>query len=106
MTHELRIRERETRIRRHRLLLAEQFPAHQRRDPDRALLQLTQLDHDPDTPHRRTLAQRRLLLRPVINRVHQLRNLFYQHLRNTLLFNGYGEQVASLYNGMNLKKYF
>jgi sulfoxide reductase catalytic subunit YedY len=26
--------------------------------------------------------------------------------RNTLMFNGYGEQVASLYSGMDLKKYF
>jgi sulfoxide reductase catalytic subunit YedY len=26
--------------------------------------------------------------------------------RPTLLFNGYGDQVASLYNGMDLKKYF
>src|SRR2546427_9615192 len=26
--------------------------------------------------------------------------------RNTLMFNGYGEQVASLYNGMDLKKNF
>ena len=26
--------------------------------------------------------------------------------RNTLMFNGYGEQVASLYNGMDLKKYY
>lgn len=26
--------------------------------------------------------------------------------RPTLMFNGYGEQVASLYSGMNLKKYF
>jgi len=25
--------------------------------------------------------------------------------RNTLIFNGYGDQVASLYNGMDLKKY-
>ncbi|HET6170145.1 MAG TPA: protein-methionine-sulfoxide reductase catalytic subunit MsrP [Terracidiphilus sp.] len=31
---------------------------------------------------------------------------FYEQHRNTLLFNGYGEQVASLYNGMNLKKYY
>jgi len=27
-------------------------------------------------------------------------------MRDTLLFNGYGEQVASLYEGMDLKKYF
>ncbi|HMG32776.1 MAG TPA: protein-methionine-sulfoxide reductase catalytic subunit MsrP [Blastocatellia bacterium] len=27
-------------------------------------------------------------------------------LRDTLLFNGYGDQVASLYSGMDLKKYF
>jgi sulfoxide reductase catalytic subunit YedY len=26
-------------------------------------------------------------------------------MRNTLIFNGYGDQVASLYNGMDLKKY-
>jgi sulfoxide reductase catalytic subunit YedY len=26
--------------------------------------------------------------------------------RDTLMFNGYGDQVASLYNGMDLKKYF
>jgi sulfoxide reductase catalytic subunit YedY len=26
--------------------------------------------------------------------------------RKTLMFNGYGDQVASLYNGMDLKKYF
>jgi sulfoxide reductase catalytic subunit YedY len=26
-------------------------------------------------------------------------------MRNTLMFNGYGDQVASLYNGMDLKKY-
>jgi len=26
--------------------------------------------------------------------------------RNTLPFNGYGEQVASLYSGMDLTKYF
>jgi len=26
--------------------------------------------------------------------------------RPTLMFNGYGDQVASLYAGMNLKKYF
>jgi methionine sulfoxide reductase catalytic subunit len=26
--------------------------------------------------------------------------------RDTLIFNGYGDQVASLYNGMDLKKYF
>jgi sulfoxide reductase catalytic subunit YedY len=29
---------------------------------------------------------------------------FYK--RPTLIFNGYGDQVASLYNGMDLKKYF
>ena len=27
-------------------------------------------------------------------------------MRNTLMFNGYGDQVASLYNGMDLKKYY
>jgi sulfoxide reductase catalytic subunit YedY len=31
---------------------------------------------------------------------------FYAQRRTTLMFNGYGEQVASLYNGMDLKKYF
>jgi sulfoxide reductase catalytic subunit YedY len=31
---------------------------------------------------------------------------FYQQRRTTLMFNGYGEQVASLYNGMDLKKNF
>jgi len=29
---------------------------------------------------------------------------FYAQRRTTLMFNGYGEQVASLYNGMDLKK--
>ncbi len=32
-------------------------------------------------------------------------SLFKQR-RTTLMFNGYGDQVASLYNGMDLKKYF
>jgi sulfoxide reductase catalytic subunit YedY len=27
-------------------------------------------------------------------------------MRNTVMFNGYGDQVAALYNGMDLKKYF
>ena len=31
---------------------------------------------------------------------------FYAQRRTTLLFNGYGDQVASLYTGMNLKKFF
>jgi len=31
---------------------------------------------------------------------------FYAQGRATLMFNGYGEQVASLYNGMDLKKYY
>ena len=31
---------------------------------------------------------------------------FYAQRRNTLMFNGYGEQVASLYTGMDLKKNF
>jgi methionine sulfoxide reductase catalytic subunit len=31
---------------------------------------------------------------------------FYNQRRTTLMFNGYGEQVASLYNGMDLKKYY
>ena len=26
--------------------------------------------------------------------------------RKTLMFNGYGDQVASLYNGMDLRKYY
>lgn len=29
---------------------------------------------------------------------------FYEQRRNTLMFNGYAEQVASMYNGMDLKK--
>ncbi len=31
---------------------------------------------------------------------------FYAQLRTTLMFNGYGDQVASLYNSMDLKKYY
>jgi len=31
---------------------------------------------------------------------------FYAQRRSTLMFNGYAEQVASLYNGMNLDKYY
>jgi sulfoxide reductase catalytic subunit YedY len=31
---------------------------------------------------------------------------FYSQRRTTLMFNGYGDQVASLYSGMDLKKYF
>jgi sulfoxide reductase catalytic subunit YedY len=31
---------------------------------------------------------------------------FYAQRRTTLIFNGYGDQVASLYNGMDLRKYF
>ncbi|HEY3626460.1 MAG TPA: protein-methionine-sulfoxide reductase catalytic subunit MsrP [Terracidiphilus sp.] len=31
---------------------------------------------------------------------------FYNQRRSTLMFNGYGEQVASMYNGMNLDKYY
>lgn len=31
---------------------------------------------------------------------------FYEQRRTTLMFNGYGEQVASLYADMNLKKYY
>ena len=31
---------------------------------------------------------------------------FYNQRRTTLMFNGYGDQVASLYNGMNLDKYY
>jgi methionine sulfoxide reductase catalytic subunit len=31
---------------------------------------------------------------------------FYKQMRATLMFNGYGDQVAYLYKGMDLKKYF
>ena len=31
---------------------------------------------------------------------------FYEQRRTTLMFNGYSDQVASLYNGMNLKRYY
>ena len=31
---------------------------------------------------------------------------FYEQRRQTLMFNGYGDQVASLYNGMDLRKYY
>lgn len=31
---------------------------------------------------------------------------FYDQLRTTLMFNGYGEQVASMYKGMDLRKYY
>jgi sulfoxide reductase catalytic subunit YedY len=31
---------------------------------------------------------------------------FYAQKRTTLMFNGYGDQVAALYTGMNLRKYF
>jgi sulfoxide reductase catalytic subunit YedY len=31
---------------------------------------------------------------------------FYNQRRTTLMFNGYSDQVASLYNGMDLKKYY
>ncbi|HZB88648.1 MAG TPA: protein-methionine-sulfoxide reductase catalytic subunit MsrP [Terracidiphilus sp.] len=31
---------------------------------------------------------------------------FYAQRRTTLMFNGYGAEVASLYNGMDLRKYF
>lgn len=31
---------------------------------------------------------------------------FYAQRKETLMFNGYGDQVASLYNGMNLKRYY
>ncbi|HUB00621.1 MAG TPA: protein-methionine-sulfoxide reductase catalytic subunit MsrP [Terracidiphilus sp.] len=31
---------------------------------------------------------------------------FYDQLRSTLMFNGYGDQVASLYAGMNLSRYY
>jgi len=36
----------------------------------------------------------------------QERRLGEFRMRPTLLFNGYGDQVASLYNGMDLKKYY
>ncbi|MCU1235786.1 MAG: oxidoreductase, molybdopterin binding [Candidatus Solibacter sp.] len=36
----------------------------------------------------------------------QERRLGELRMRPTLLFNGYGDQVASLYNGMDLKKYY
>jgi sulfoxide reductase catalytic subunit YedY len=31
---------------------------------------------------------------------------FYSQRRTTLMFNGYGDQVASMYNGMDLRRYF
>jgi methionine sulfoxide reductase catalytic subunit len=31
---------------------------------------------------------------------------FYAQRKDTLMFNGYADQVASLYNGMNLKRYY
>jgi len=31
---------------------------------------------------------------------------FYEQRRTTLMFNGYTDQVASMYNGMNLKRYY
>jgi sulfoxide reductase catalytic subunit YedY len=31
---------------------------------------------------------------------------FYAQRKNTLMFNGYGDQVAALYNGMDLRKYY
>jgi len=31
---------------------------------------------------------------------------FYAQRRTTLIFNGYGDQVASMYNGMDLRKFF
>jgi sulfoxide reductase catalytic subunit YedY len=36
----------------------------------------------------------------------QERRLGEYRMRPTLMFNGYGDQVASLYNGMDLKKYY
>ncbi len=30
----------------------------------------------------------------------------FPHSLDTQMFNGYGDQVASLYNGMDLKKYY
>lgn len=33
-------------------------------------------------------------------------SLFHPDIIKTRMFNGYGEQVASMYKGMNLKKYF
>ena len=31
---------------------------------------------------------------------------FYEQNRTTLMFNGYTDQVGSLYAGMNLRKYY
>ena len=31
---------------------------------------------------------------------------FYAQTRSTLMFNGYGDQVASLYTGMDLRKFY
>jgi len=31
---------------------------------------------------------------------------FYAQRRTTLMFNGYGDQVASMYSGMDLRKYY
>jgi methionine sulfoxide reductase catalytic subunit len=31
---------------------------------------------------------------------------FYEQRRTTLMFNGYGDQVASMYQGMNLRRYY
>jgi sulfoxide reductase catalytic subunit YedY len=31
---------------------------------------------------------------------------FYAQRRTTLIFNGYGDQIASLYNGMDLRRNF
>jgi sulfoxide reductase catalytic subunit YedY len=36
----------------------------------------------------------------------QERRLGEFRMRPTLIFNGYGDQVASLYNGMDLKKFY
>jgi sulfoxide reductase catalytic subunit YedY len=36
----------------------------------------------------------------------QERRLGEYFRRPTLMFNGYGDQVASMYNGMDLRKYF
>jgi sulfoxide reductase catalytic subunit YedY len=33
-------------------------------------------------------------------------SLFSPNKRDTLMFNGYGEQVASLYSGMDLKRFY
>jgi len=51
---------------------------------------------NPDVPHPRWSQSRERILGASI----------FTPKRKTELFNGYGEQVASLYTGMDLKKYF